>query len=89
MRAKRVTGSTITVSASEESHGVFEDLAELANLCGAHGAFFAGGVEVIVDAFFHVPFEQLNALFDAHFLRTATARLMQFVDLDELAHTSG
>jgi len=74
------------VAQSEKSHSVLENLAELANLGGAHGAFFARCGKVVIDTFFEIPFEQLHTLFHAQFFRAAAARLMKLVDLDELAH---
>ena len=89
MRAREFASSTMGVAQSEKSHGVFEDLTELANLGSAHGALFARRGKIVIDAFFEVPFEQLYTLLHAQFFRAAPARLMELVDLDELAHDTG
>jgi hypothetical protein len=40
-----------TWSELEQSQRVFEDFAELADLSCAHGSFFSGRGEIIIDAF--------------------------------------
>jgi hypothetical protein len=77
------------VAQSEKSHGVFEDLTELANLGSAHGALFAWRGKIVIDTFFEIPFEQLHTLFHAQLFRAAPARLMELVNLDELTHDWG
>ena len=56
-----------TVAQSEEPYSVFQDFTELTNLRRAHGAFFARCGEIIIDALFEIPLQQLHALLHAHF----------------------
>src|SRR5262249_44031160 len=77
-----------TVAQSEEPYSVFQDFTELTNLRRAHGAFFARCGEIIIDALFKFPLQQLNALFHAHFFLTAPARLVKFVQLNKPPHNT-
>src|SRR6266508_2665700 len=73
----------------QQSQCVLENFAKLADLGCAHGSFVTRSAEIIIDAFLQVPLQQLHALFHAHLFGTATARLMQLVELDNLTHDNG
>src|SRR4029453_7657869 len=88
IRARRLVNSTTGRGDLQQSQGVFEDLTKLANLGGAHGALFAWGAEIIVDAFLQVPLEQLHTFVHAHLLGAASPRLVQLVELDDLSHAA-
>jgi len=77
------------VARLEESQGIFQNFAELADLRRAHGSFFARRLEVIIDALLQIPFEQLHALLHADLFAAPPARLVQFLYLDNPRHTSG
>src|SRR5262245_62634914 len=68
-----------SVARSEQSQGVFEDFAEFTDLRRAHGALFAWCGEIVIDALFEIPFEQLHTLLHAHFFRTTASCLVQFL----------
>jgi hypothetical protein len=73
----------------QQSQCVLENFAKLADLGRAHGALFAGSTQIIVDAFFQIPFQQLHALSHAYLFGTAPARLVQLAELDNLTHDNG
>ena len=60
----------------EQSQRVLENLAELADLRCTHGSFFSGRGEIIIDAFFQIPFQKLDASMHADFFRLAPPRLV-------------
>jgi hypothetical protein len=70
----------------EKSQRVFENFTQLADLSRAHGSLFRGRGQIIIEAFFEIPFEQLYALFHADFLRTTAARLMDGLELNDSTH---
>ena len=71
----------------EKPQSVFKNLAEFANLRCSHRTLFARRREIIIEAFFQVPFKQLNALLHADLLGTTPSCLMQVSDLDEPPHS--
>jgi hypothetical protein len=70
----------------EKSQGVFENFTQLADLSRPHGSLFGGRGQIIIEAFLKIPFEQLYALLHADLLRTAAARLMDGLELNDPTH---
>ena len=62
---------------------MLEDFAEFTDLRRPDGSFGQGRREILVNAFFQAPLEQLQTLL---FIRAAAARLMQNGQLNELTH---
>ena len=86
--SRKVDSSTMNRRQSEEPYSVLEDFTEFTNLRRAHGAFFPGCREIVIDALFQIPLQQFHTLFHAHLFRTAPARLMKFVELDKSTHNT-
>ncbi len=70
----------------EKPQGIFEDFAQFSDLRCANRALFPGRAEVVIKAFFQVPFEQLDALFHTDPLGSAPPRLMKIFKLYESTH---
>ena len=70
----------------KKSQGVFQDLAQLADLGCPHRLLLGRRRQILVQASFEIPFEQLHALFHADFLRAPAPGLVHLFEMNHLSH---